>query len=364
MNISDLGLDPEVEQFLNDQTDFNIDGVSQEGGNCDIFFGEHKIFERRIALKVYYGNSKDTSHNEPKILSKIDHPNILKVRDAKKIGLYHNYFMTDEIDGGDLEKYFKAGKLDLKKTLNIIHGILVGLGELHKDKVQIVHRDIKPKNILIDEATGEPLIADFGSIKHFNSVGKIAGSRTTTVYMPSEIIKGENYTTQSDIYQVGVTMFQILGGFFPDTYAEWLKPKELEKLKSISGAYEESVYVDKIIFGLILRDKLLKYDSLPPYIDKSIINIIKKATHINLRIRYSNTSEFLNDLMKIQRKLTNWKYDKRIYHATKFSGDKYRILESKNKFSTEKLGASWRRVGDFSDDLQTQINKINNIKTK
>ncbi|RAR51067.1 protein kinase domain-containing protein [Flavobacterium lacus] len=362
MNISELGLDPEVEQFLNDQKDFNIDRVSQEGGNCDIFFGEHKIFERRIALKIYYGSTKDTTHNEPKILSKLDHPNILKVRDAKKIGLYHNYFMTDEIDGGDLEKYYKAGKLDLKKSLNIIHGILVGLGELHKEKVQILHRDIKPKNILINETTGEPLIADFGSIKHFNSIGKIAGSRTTTLYMPPEIIKGENYTTQSDIYQVGVTMFQILGGFFPDTYAEWLKPKELEKLKSISGAYEESVYIDKVIFGLVLKDKLLRYDSLPQYINKPIINIIKKATHTNLKIRYSNTSEFLNDLMKVQRKLTNWKFEKGLFNATKISGGQYRIVESKNKFSTEKLGASWRRFGDFSNDLQTQIDKINSLR--
>ncbi|MCD8529313.1 MAG: hypothetical protein LRY25_00260 [Flavobacterium sp.] len=84
MNISDLGLDPEVEKFLNEQSDFVIDRVSQEGGNCDIFFGEHKIFCKRIALKVYYGNPKDTSHNEPKILSKLDHPNILKVMDDKK----------------------------------------------------------------------------------------------------------------------------------------------------------------------------------------------------------------------------------------------------------------------------------------
>jgi serine/threonine protein kinase len=359
MDISELGLDDEVVDFLKEQKDFIIDRVSQEGGNCDIFFGDHKIFDKRIALKIYYGSASDSSHNEPKILSKLNHPNILKVMDAKRIGKYHSYFMTDEINGGDLEKYYKAGKLDLKKALNIIHGILNGLSELHKEKIQILHRDIKPKNILVHQENSEPLIADFGSIKHFNSSGKIAGSKTTTLYMPPEIIKGGSYTIQSDIYQLGISMFQILGGFFPDTYAEWLTNKEQIKLKSISGAYEISVFVDNIIYGLILKNKLLKYDTLPPYIGKEIINIIKKSTHSNLKIRYSNASEFLNDLYKVQKRLTNWQQKDSIYYATTIKGDKYRILHSKNGFSIEKNGASgWRRNGDFSNDIETQITKI------
>lgn len=360
MDISELGLADEVIEFLNEQKDFVIDKVSQEGGNCDIFFGEHKIFDKRIALKIYYGSATDTSHSEPKILSKLDHPNILKVRDAKRIGKYHSYFMTDEIDGGDLEKYYKAGKLDLKKALNIIHGILNGLSELHKDKIQILHRDIKPKNILIYEENSEPLIADFGSVKHFKSSGKITGSKTTNLYMPSEIIKGDSYTIQSDIYQLGVSMFQILGGFFPDTYAEWLSPKELIKLKSISGSYEMSVFVENIIFGLILKNKLLRYETLPPYINKSIINIIKKATHHNLKVRYSNTGEFLNDLYKVQKRLTNWVEKGNAFYGTNSKGDQFKITNSKNGFLTEKKGAAgWRRSGDFSVKIERQFANFN-----
>ena len=360
MDISELGLDDEVVGFLNEQKDFVIDRVSQEGGNCDIFFGEHKIFDKRIALKIYYGSASDSSHNEPKILSKLDHPNILKVMDAKRIGKYHSYFMTDEINGGDLEKYYKAGKLDLKKALNIIHGILNGLSELHKDKIQILHRDIKPKNILVYEENSEPLIADFGSIKHFNSSGRIAGSKTTTLYMPPEIIKGGSYTIQSDIYQLGISMFQILGGFFPDTYAEWLTPKEQLKLKSVSGPYEISVFVDNIIFGLILKNKLLKYETLPPYIGKSIVNIIKKATHPNLKVRYSNTSEFLNDLYKVQKRLMNWKEKDGVFYGSTIKGEKFKILNSKNGFSTEKKGSSsWRRTGDFSSNIEKQFANFN-----
>lgn len=360
IDVSELGLDDEVVKFLEEQKDFLIDRVSQEGGNCDIFFGEHKIFERRIALKIYYGGEKGPSHYEPRILSKLENDNILKVRDAKMIGKYHSYFMTDEIDGGDLEKYYKAGKLDLKKSLHIIHGILMGLSELHKKEIQIVHRDIKPKNILVYEDSCEPLIADFGSIKHFNQNGKIGGSRTTTLYMPPEVIRGENYTIQSDIYQLGVSMFQILGGFFPDTYAEWLSPQEQKKLRSITSSYEQSVYVDKIIFTQISKGKLLRYETLPPFISKAIINIIKKATHTNLKIRYANTGEFLNDLYKVQRRLTNWKEEGSVLYATRAKGEQYRIANSNKGYSIEKLGSGgWRRSGDFTDCIYEQIGKLN-----
>lgn len=358
IDISNLGLAPEVEAFIKDQKDFVIDNVSQEGGNCDIFFGEHKILNKRIALKLYEAQERSSAHNEPKILSGLDHPNILRVHDAKQISPYHSYFMTDEIDGGDLEKFYKAGKLDLKKALNIIHGILFGLSELHKAGIQIVHRDIKPKNILIRERDCHPLIADFGSVKHFDNILKIGGSRTTTLYKPREVIEGNSYTIQSDVYQVGVTMFQILGGFFPDTYFDWLSPSEKRKLTKIIGSYDKSVFIDQAIYKKVSKGELLDLDSLPPFIQSDIKRIIQKATHFNLSIRYSNTAEFLKALLKVQQKLTNWKVDGNIYYATKFNGDEFRIQNSHQGFILEKLGSKgWRRTGPLSKEIQTQIIK-------
>jgi len=360
MDISTLNLAPEVEAFINTQKDFIIDRISREGGNCDIFFGNHKILKRRIALKIYDAQEKSSSHNEPHILSTLDHTNILKVRDAKQISPYHSYFMTDEIDGGDLEKYFKAGKLDLKKALNIIHGILCGLNELHKEGIQIVHRDIKPKNILIRESDSHPLIADFGSIKQFDSTSTIGGSRTTTLYKPNEVIEGGNYTIQSDIYQVGVTMFQILGGDFPDRYIDWLSTSEKKKLAQITGSYDQSIFIDQAIYKKISKGELLNIDSLPPYIKKDIKKIIQKATHLNLKIRYSTASEFMSDLLKVQRTLTNWSYDGTSYYATTSKGEEFRINSSNKGFYTEKNGKSgWRKTGDWSKEIQTQIAKCN-----
>lgn len=274
MDLSALGLDEEIKTFLNSQKDFIIDRVSQEGGNCEMFFGYHKIFDSRIALKVYYGTDKSNSHYEARILSKIDHPNILRVRDAKRIGDYYSYFMTDEINGGDLEKYFLSGALDLKEKLNIVHGILNGLTELHSDEISILHRDLKPKNILLYEETKQPLIADFGSIKHFEKdLGSVTGSKTTLVYTPKEVFTENTYTKQSDIYQVGVIMFQILGGYFPGAYVDWLNEKENNKLKQVIGHYEQSVFIEKVIHKLVTKNNLLRLDTLPKYVNPKLISV-------------------------------------------------------------------------------------------
>jgi serine/threonine protein kinase len=361
MILSELGLEDEVKAFLKSQKDFEIDRVSQEGGNCDIFFGFHKIFERRIALKIYYGNDKGRSHYEPRILSKITHDNILKVRDAKRISDYYSYFMTDEISGGDLEKCFLQGELNLAEKLNIIHGILHGLTELHSESVSIVHRDLKPKNILIDENTKQPLISDFGSIKHMGvNRGPVSGSKTTLVYTPKEVFEKNEYSSQSDIYQVGVIMFQILGGHFPGAYFNWLSDKEQKKFKEVIGHYDQSIFLDKVIHRLVTKNRLLKFDSLPDFIDSSLIKIIKKATHPNLRIRYSNTGEFMSDLFKVQKKLTNWVETVNGLEAIKSDGNQFRIVSSKKGSCIEKLGKNgWRRNGEFvstEEELFTRIN--------
>jgi len=361
MDLTELALDEEVIAFLESQSDFLIDRISQEGGNCDIFFGYHEIFERRIALKIYYGNEKSSSHNEPRILSRIDHENILKVRDAKRISKLHSYFMTDEISGGDLEKFFKAGKLNLAEKLNIIHGTLNGLTELHKPANSIVHRDIKPKNILVYEDSKQPLISDFGSIKQFDkSIGHVTGSKITSVYTPKEVFEDNFYSPQSDIYQVGVTMFQILGGFFPGAYFDWLNEKEKIKFLAISGPFEQDVFLNKVIYKRVVQHNLLQINTLPKYINSHIVKVIKKATHPNLKLRYENTGAFLTDLYKAQKKLTNWQDDGEKLYATKSNGNEFRIINSNKGFFMEKKGnAGWRRQGEFQETIDPLIKDLN-----
>lgn len=361
MDLSALELDDEVKVYLNEQTEFSIDGVSLEGGNCAIFFGDHKIFGRRIALKVYYGTDESSSHYEPQTLAALNHPNILRVWDAKRIGPYYSYFMTDEIDGGDLEKCFRNGDLDLKQKLDIVHGTLNGLTELHKDAVSILHRDLKPKNILIDRQTKRPLIADFGSVRQFNiELGYVIGSKTTLIYTPLEVFDGHRHSRQSDLYQIGVTLFQILGGFFPDTYDDWLTEREKVRRDAIYDGFDKSVFVEKVIQRLVTQNKLLRFDSLPDYLDDKIVRLVRKATHSSLETRFKTTAEFMADLLKTQVQLTNWSENGDELYAEKHNGHKYRVVNANKGLCIEKKGIlGWRRSGDFCDDRRNLCKQVN-----
>lgn len=361
MNLDDLNLDDEVTRFLENQKDFSIDRVSQEGGNGDIFFGFHNIFGMRIALKIYYGNETTGSHYEPRTLSKIDHPNILRVRDAKRIGRNHSYFMTDEIDGGDLGNFHESGVLDLRDSLNIIHGVLNGLSELHKDSISIVHRDIKPKNILIYNSTKLSLISDFGSVKHLDrNLGSVTGSNTTMIYKPKEVFLNNSYTKQSDIYQVGVTMFQLLGGRFPGAYFDWLNDGEQKKFTAIRNCFEQDTFINKVIEKRVTKNELLNFSSLPDYINSSLLKIAKKATHPSLAVRYENSAAFMGDLYRVQKRLINWKEETDFLYAENHKGSKYRVSLSNKGYITEKLGSGnrWRKTGESSPTRRTQIDSI------
>lgn len=89
-----------VRDFVKSQTDIIIDRYSSDGGNADLYFGRHKIFDDRVCLKFYYVDVNKIAHDEPKILRQIKHDNILKIYDARLIADKYAYILTPEIVGG------------------------------------------------------------------------------------------------------------------------------------------------------------------------------------------------------------------------------------------------------------------------
>lgn len=358
--LKDDNVDQIIRDFIRNQQDIIIDRYSDEGGNCEMYFGTRKIFNDRVALKFYYSSIKVESHDEPRILKSIEHPNVLRVWDAKVISSTYSYFLTPEISGGDLKKHIDTNIIDTSTALDIIVGILDGLTVLHNKPNYIVHRDLKPKNILLDSATKTPIISDFGSIKAFDkTIGSVKASKCTHIYRPKEAILEEKYTTQSDLYQVGLILFQLLGGRFPDIPIDWLNDKQKQKFNSILGNFEQWQFIEGVLDKLIISNRLIDLDSLPIFTNDMIKKVIKTAIHPNLSKRYKTTSEFINDIYKIQKKLINyWIENETIYAKTK--KHIYKCYQEKKSYTLEssKDGNIWRKDNSHAGTLESIIKKI------
>jgi len=337
MELNDENVDDEIKEFIKTQTDIKIDSYSDVGCNGELYFGQHKIFGERVALKFYYTDKKGLSHKEPQILRSIDHPNIIKVYDAKIISENYAYFLTSEYSGGDLLKFMKTNDLSTHQSISIIQDILKGVSEMHKSPNRLLHRDLKPNNILINNITYTACIADFGSIKYLqkNQTSLIA-SKNSLIYRPKETVDKNEYNFQSDIYQIGLVLFQLLGGFFPNASADWLTNKQKIKLQNISNIFEQHQYLENTFDKLISKNKLLRFESLSFYIDDKLKGIIRKATRPELSRRYKSASEFMNALYRYKANSFDWLDSDESFIATKKNETTYRIFNTKKGYCVEK----------------------------
>lgn len=361
MDLNDQNVDDEIRDFINSQTGIQIDKYSDVGCNGELYFGVHNIFNERVALKFYYTGKAGLLHKEPQILRTIQHPNIIPILDAKNISGRYAYFLTPEIDGGDLEKYMKNTDLDTFSSLGLIQDILRGLSEMHKHPNRLLHRDIKPNNILISNVTKSAIIADFGSVKYIpSSQTSITASKNSLVYKPKESILNNEFNYQSDIYQSGLIMFQLLGGYFPIAVADWLSEKDYQKSRQISNYFDQQAFIENIINNRIIKGRLIDIESLPPYVDIKLKAIVKKATHCDLKIRYKSATDFLNVIYKYKSDSINWQNSGNSYSAQKINGNRYRITNDSRGFTVEKSvkGNPFRKVGSFCSTVMEAIEII------
>ena len=360
-----LSVDKVIIEFLKKQEGIAIDRYSSKGRNGELFFGLNKILNKRVALKFYYIDDKESAHEEVRILSNIKNPNILEVFDARVINKNYAYFLTPEIEGGDLDKFMQENRIEVFKAIHITKGILKGLTALHGHAPnRLLHRDLKPGNILID-INRNPFIADFGSIKMMPpSLDSIKASYHSLLFRPPEVFHTKQYYFKSDIYQVGIILYQLLGGYLPYQDVAWLSNKEKQKHSLFNNSYDKSKYLDSIIGEKICSGKLLKYDSLPLFICKKLKNIIKKATNIDLEKRYLNTAEFMRDIHEFMSTSVNWRIDPEGVVAIKRDDFTLRIIQDGKKnipLVQKRYGKVWKnynRIKGTTEEIVVQINSL------
>ncbi len=171
-----------------------------------------KIFQAELLLTEY----KDRLDREIKAIQKVDHPNVVKLRDFgtfKEKDFEYFYIVMDFIDGQQLSNY--VGTVGEDKAVEIIKSILDTLEAVHSQGV--IHRDLKPANIMIDKV-GTPMILDFGLAKliDYSSITQ-TGERVGTYYYmsPEQVTDSKNVDARSDYFAMGIIFYELLTGLRP-----------------------------------------------------------------------------------------------------------------------------------------------------
>jgi serine/threonine-protein kinase len=264
-------------QKINDR--YQIIKTIGEGGMANVYLAYDTILDRNVAVKVLRGDLATDEkfvrrfQREALSASSLSHPNIVEVYDVgEDNGSY--YIVMEYIEGKHLKQLLKKrGSLTLTEVVDIMIQVTDGMSAAHDS--YIIHRDIKPQNIMILE-NGLIKITDFGIAMALNSTqltqtNSVMGS---VHYLPPEQASGKGATIQSDVYSMGILMYELLTGELPfrgDNAVEIA-------LKHIKEPFPS------------VKDKL-------PNIPQSIENIIKRATAKNVKNRYADAREMHDDLV-------------------------------------------------------------------
>lgn len=312
-----------------------------EGGMANVYLAYDTILDRNVAVKVLRGDLANDEkfvrrfQREALSASSLSNPNIVEVYDVgEDNGEY--YIVMEYVEGKHLKALLKKrGKLTVPEVIDITLQITNGLSVAHDS--YIIHRDIKPQNILILE-NGMIKITDFGIAVAMNATqltqtNSVMGS---VHYLPPEQASGKGATLQSDIYSIGILMYELLTGKLPfrgDNAVEIALKHLKEPMPSI-------------------RDEI-------PDIPQSVENIILKATAKNPKNRYSDAREMHEDLKTCldesranELKIT-FKYPENDYDDTKLL--KTVKPEKKKEVSKEKSGEEVVAKKTKANDSQNKM---------
>lgn len=248
------------------------------GGQATVYLAIQKGFERQVALKVMSpALAADPSFGErfireAKIVANLSHKSIVTVYDVGESGHFY-YLAMEYLPGGDLKSFIEKG-MKVRKALHVIKAIAKALNFAH-DKGYI-HRDVKSENILFD-VDGLPALTDFGIAKASNSAtqmtqtGKLIG---TPEYMSPEQCQGKKVDGCSDLYSLGIVLYEILTKQVPfqaeDSVAVCIKhvtspipklPVRLKHLQWLIDLLLAKESKDRIQSGLLLSEAISRYEA-------------------------------------------------------------------------------------------------------
>lgn len=254
---------------------YRVESLIAKGAVGSVYKAKQELLGRQVALKVLHGylgadpESLVRFHREAKAISRLEHPNLLTLYDFGMTSDGQPYFVMDLLNGTTLAKVLTSeGRLDVRRTLTIVKQVLEALSEAHKKG--IVHRDIKPPNIvLIDKEDTKEFVklVDFSIAKMADNStvdpvqltvdGIICGS---PAYMSPEQCRGSDVDGRSDIYSIGIVLFESLTGKRPFSAKDLVSLMYLHvndeppKLSDIEPNLQFPVELENLVSSTLAKD--------------------------------------------------------------------------------------------------------------
>ena len=261
------------------------------GGMGEVYLALDTKLDRKVAIKILHADQLAEEHlkkrlvREAQAAAKLDHPNICAIYDVNEANSF-TFIVMQYIEGESLAQKMEREPLPLSTTLTMVEQAAEGLAEAHAHG--IVHRDVKPQNMIVTPR-GQLKILDFGLAKQMHpsdTVDNEAATATllskpglvvgTMPYMSPEQVQGEPLDPSSDIFSLGVTLYEMLAGKHP--------------FKDKSAA----VTMSRILLG-----EPIPTEKFQTQVSPEIQNLLSKMLRKDKAARYQNAQDFLTDLRQL-----------------------------------------------------------------
>ena len=307
----------EIQALIEATGKYKLESENTEGANAYAFHAKHVLLGQPVFLKVFYADSDVDFLPEPRLLveaTKTDEgdSNLVRVYDAQRLGPEFVLVAMEYVEEGSVLSRLRSGPLPLRDAVGGAIGILHGLAQLHKGL--LVHRDIKPANVLLATRHGRiwPKITDFGSVAQItHPEASVKASRHSALYSPPEGWESPSrYDVRSDLYQVGLVLFEMAHGPLPykdESYLDQQARKELRELaRSPNGIepFDRQQIINCALARAAAGSGLTRFGKKQPYVSTRLTRIINKATAPDPTVRYQKPSDMIGDLEALR--IPNW----------------------------------------------------------
>ncbi len=251
------------------------------GGMGEVYLAEDTTLKRKVALKFLPANMcpdedcRNRFKREAQAAAQLNHPNIVHIYEVSEF-MKRPFFAMEHVEGESLYNKIKEKKITINEAVKITKQICEGLNEAHT--AGIVHRDIKPANIIIDK-NGRSKILDFGlaTILDAEKLTKTGSTLGTVGYMSPEQVNGEKVDARSDLFSVGVILYEMITGQRP-----------------FKAEYEAAT------FNAILHEAPEPLSRYKSGVTDDLQQIVNKALEKNRETRYQHADGMLSDLKRLQ----------------------------------------------------------------